>query len=114
MIPLAAILYAVVVMLVGAIGAYYFKRASETISLHPIKLLKNWRFILAAVLYVTSAAGYLTLLKRYPLSIIYPLVSITYIWVAILSVWLLKERMNRLRIIGIILIIVGVILLTSA
>lgn len=108
LIPVAAI-----IMLVAAFGAYCFKRASKTFSLHPLKLIRNWWFILGAATYTLGSIAYVVLLKFEDLSIVYPLASIQYIWVALLSATLLKEHVGREKIFGITLIILGVIIITA-
>jgi len=47
-------------------------------------------------------------LKGGDLSILYPFVSVTYVWVALLSVRFLGEKMNKFKWIGIAMIILGV------
>jgi len=100
-----------IVMLFGALGGYFFKLSSKTISIHPMRLLRNWRFWAGGFLYAISLIGYFMLLRLVPLSVMYPLSSITYIWVALLSWWLLKERFTGKKIAGIALIVVGIVVL---
>lgn len=100
------------ITIIGAFGAFYFKKASEEFSLHPLKLLKNWQFVLAGFLYVISTIGYVILLKHEDLTIMYPLASLQYVWVALLSSWLLSEKITGKKIVGIGFIIIGVSLIT--
>jgi len=98
-------------MLVGAFGAFFFKKASTKFSINPKKLIKNYYFFIAATLYVISSLGYLLILKTTPLSILYPMTAITYLWTAIIAYILLKEKFTRTKIIGIALIILGIALM---
>jgi drug/metabolite transporter (DMT)-like permease len=42
------------------------------------------------------------------LSLLYPVIALTYVWVAILSVVIFHEAMNAFKIVGILVIITGV------
>ncbi|MBR9703539.1 EamA family transporter [Candidatus Woesearchaeota archaeon] len=101
----------IVITLLGALGAFFFKKSSEHFSLNPFKLIKDWHFILAAVLYAISSLGYVSLLRLEKLSILYPLASLQYIWVAILGAWLLGEHITKRKILGIGIIVIGIVLI---
>jgi uncharacterized membrane protein len=47
-------------------------------------------------------------LKGGDLSVLYPFVALAYIWVSLLSVKFLGEKMNKFKWLGIALIIIGV------
>jgi multidrug transporter EmrE-like cation transporter len=54
----------------------------------------------------------LVLALRYgELSVLYPVIALTYVWVSILSVTVLGETLNFYKIVGLILIVVGVAVL---
>jgi multidrug transporter EmrE-like cation transporter len=58
------------------------------------------------------STGLLVLALRYgELSVLYPIIALTYVWVSILSVVLLGETMNAFKIAGLSLIVVGVAVL---
>jgi len=58
------------------------------------------------------STGLLVLALRYgELSVLYPIIALTYVWVSILSVALLGETMNAFKIAGLSLIVVGVAVL---
>jgi len=59
-------------------------------------------------LYAVGTALFIPALKGGDLSILYPFVSVTYVWVALLSVKYLGEKMNKYKWAGITLIILGV------
>ena len=68
----------------------------------------NWRIIVGLVFYGLSSVLFIPALRGGDLSVLYPLVASSYIWVSIWSVLFLKERMTALKIIGIVLIIAGI------
>ena len=65
--------------------------------------------ILGLLLYVLGALFWLTVLSRVrELSLVYPMISLSYILVAVLSWWIFRDQITALRIAGILLICVGV------
>ncbi len=70
------------------------------------------KFVIAGVLlYVLSLGIWLAVLSRADLSYAYPLVGLTYVIVAILSVFFLHENLTAYRIFGIALVVSGVFFL---
>lgn len=62
-------------------------------------------------LYGISAVLLILALRHAELSILYPVLSLTYVWVAILSVVLFQEPMPALRVLGIATVVTGVAIL---
>ena len=75
-----------------------------------LKLLKDRRMLLGLLGYASSLAVYLYALSKSQLSIVYPTFASTFIFVALLSSLLLKERMGRTRAMGIAVIFLGIVL----
>jgi len=71
-------------------------------------LLYNPLIFFGLILYLTSGIILIVTLKYGELSVLYPIISTGFIWVSVLSLYFLKEVMNPLRWIGILLIIIGV------
>jgi len=95
-------------IILGAFGSLYFKIGSKKLSKNLSELLKNTALIKGAVMYGISAILYVFSLKGNELSVIYPMVATGYIWVCLLSVKFLKEKMTKEKWLGIFLIIIGV------
>ena len=94
--------------LVGALGPILFKKASKHFSFNIKKIITNKHLIGGVFFYGIATLLFIPALRGGELSILYPLVATSYVWVSLLSVKLLKERMNRFKWFGIVLIIVGV------
>ena len=62
-------------------------------------------------LYGISAVLLILALRHAELSILYPVLSLTYVWVAVLSVVFFHEAMPPLRILGIATVVMGVAIL---
>jgi drug/metabolite transporter (DMT)-like permease len=50
-------------------------------------------------------------LRDEELSVVYPVISLTYVWVAGLSIWLFGESVNLPKILGVLVIVAGVAVL---
>lgn len=111
-IKMAAELWAVGIVIfgsfLGAIGSLCFKMGSSKLSRNIIKNLHNYTLMLGFSLYIIAASMYVFALRGGELSILYPLVSTTYIWITLLAFYFLNEKLNKWKWIGISLIIVGV------
>ena len=94
--------------LVGAFGPILLKKASAK-RLSKIKsLATNYHLFGGVSLYGIGTVLFIPALKGGELSVLYPFVALSYIWVSLLSVKFLGEKMNRTKWIGIALIIIGV------
>ncbi len=106
--PLAVIALVLLCALLGATGQLFFKLASKDITSNPLDWLKNYKFILGALLYATSAILFVWSLKQGELSILYPIIATSYIWVTLFAVGFLGEKFPMFKWIGILLILVGI------
>lgn len=115
------------VALIGAAGNIFLKLGiNQSISLLPeinslksilqsaFILIKNYWMILAFCLYVPGLIIYLKILSKFELSYAFPLISAVYIFVLLFSWLFLKEDINTLRIIGTLIIVLGIILVAKS
>ena len=105
----------IIVLLFSIFGAYVsilFKQASRRFRFSIRGTIKNYKLIFALFGYGISALIFVYLLKFVEVSILYPVFSSTYIWISIFSIKFLNEKMNKLKWIGILLIIIGVSLIS--
>jgi multidrug transporter EmrE-like cation transporter len=77
----------------------------------PLADLTNLPLMAGLTLYGASTLLLVLALREGELSLLYPVISLTYAWVAVLSVVWLGERMDALKAAGIVVIIAGVALL---
>jgi uncharacterized membrane protein len=94
--------------LVGAFGPILLKKASAKRLSQLKSLMTNYHLFGGVVLYVAGTVLFILALRGGELSVLYPFVSVTYIWVCLLSMKFLGEKMNMLKWGGVALIILGV------
>jgi len=94
--------------LFGSFGPILLKKASTKKFSNIKSLISNYPLFGGIGLYAIGTMLFIPALKGGDLSILYPFVSVSYIWVSLLSVKFLGEKMNSIKWLGIALIIVGV------
>ena len=94
--------------LIGAFGPILLKKASAKSLSRISSLMTNYNLFGGVGLYAIGTILFIPALKGGDLSVLYPFVALTYIWVSLLSVKFLGEKMNKFKWAGIALIIIGV------
>jgi len=79
-----------------------------------LKLMKNPYIFTGLGCYVLSVAFWMMALSRVDVSYAYPLTSLGYIFTAVAGFYLLQEDLSLTRIIGIIVILIGVVLVSRS
>jgi len=109
MINIFAVLIVLVSSFVGATGTLVIKKATNKYNFK--KLFLGTDLWLGLFLYGIATVLYLIVLKMEQLTVIYPLISLTYIWTTIFSVKYLGEKMNKWKYFALVGIILGIILI---
>lgn len=95
------IIFVVFIMAIfGACGQLFFKKASDSISFNLMSLISNYWLILGLLFYGIATIGYVISLKYGDLSVLYPIISFSYIIVLFLSWKFLGEKLSTLKILG--------------
>ncbi len=71
-------------------------------------MLTNLPLLAGYALYGLSTILLVLALRSGELSILYPVISLTYVWVTLLSVLVLHESMNPFKALGVLVIVLGV------
>jgi len=109
---LAVILLTLFATFIGAFGSLYLKKGSADLHKNIFKQIKNYKLLFGIFLFLISSVFYVWALKFAELSLVYPITSFSYVWISLLSIKFLNEKMNNYKWLGIIFIIVGVFLIT--
>jgi uncharacterized membrane protein len=76
-----------------------------------IQMITNVPLMVGYTLYGMSTMLLILALREGHLSLLYPIISLTYVWVTLLSIAIFDERMNWFKGIGLAIIVSGVALL---
>ena len=102
-----AILMVISAAIVGSLAPILIKKASKDLKFN-LEIFKNKYLFGGVFLYGIGTILFIPALKGGELSVLYPFVSVAYIWVSLFSVKFLGEKMNMYKWAGIALIIIGV------
>ncbi|MFH1064830.1 MAG: EamA family transporter [Candidatus Woesearchaeota archaeon] len=94
---------------IGAFGALFFKLGADRLHRQFKSIITNTRLFIGVALYGLSTIFFLAGLKGGELSVLYPLASLGYAWTVLLSIKILKEKMNLWKWSGIGFILLGVV-----
>lgn len=100
----------VIMTLSGAVASLFLKKASASESI--IATIKNINIYIGGALYLVSALLNIYVLRYLDYSVVLPLTSVTYIWTMVISYFILKEKISKKKIGGVILILVGAVLVS--
>jgi multidrug transporter EmrE-like cation transporter len=96
---------------VGSFGAVSLKVASGRFALNLKALLTNYYLSGGIALYLLSSYFFVLGVRKGELTILYPMVSLGYIWTLLWSRLFFAEPITRNKLFGLGLIVVGIILL---
>ncbi len=99
--------------MLGAGAQVFFKLAGTALGPAPTlqQMITCLPLIAGYVLYGFSTILLSFALRHDELSSMYPIISLTYVWVMFLSVWIFREALNPFKVVGVAVIMVGVAVL---
>lgn len=98
--------------LLGALGQLFFKTGAVQLDRAWTSWLLNWRLLVGLALYGLATILFVYVLKSTPLSIAYPIIATSYIWVALLAWAFLGEPFLAYKWLGVFLIVAGIVVIT--
>lgn len=105
---LSAIGLVIIGTVIGSVGALFVKLGANKLSRELKQLLKNHHLMIGGLLYGLSTVPFLIAIKFGELSVLYPFVSLSYVWTVLISIKYLKEKVNYWAWVGVAFIIIGV------
>lgn len=98
----------------SGIGSLLIKKGAVQ-SKFTIKLIEFWKHnnkaIAGLALYCVATVFFITALQWQPVSILYPITGLSYVWSILLAKVYLKEEVTTFKWLGILFIVVGVTLI---
>lgn len=84
-----------------ALGQYFLKKGVSYFQLSFISIFTNYYLLLGVFIYALATILFLLALSKGELSIIFPLVTLSYVWVALAAYFLLGETLGIFKVLGI-------------
>jgi undecaprenyl phosphate-alpha-L-ara4N flippase subunit ArnF len=106
-------------ILLGAVGQILMKWGIESMradgyAATGLNLVRAWPVVTGLASYGLSAMFWLLALRKFPLSTAYPMVSLGYVLVMVMSYWLFQETISMQKWFGAAFIFSGVVLIARA
>jgi len=76
-------------------------------------LLLNWQFACSGLFFGTSSILWMYIVKHYPLSVAYPMISLSYVFGLIAAILFFHESVSMMKWVGVSLIILGCCLIAK-
>lgn len=95
-----------------AAASILLKKGSSRLNFRITEQLRNVPLIIGTAFYILGSFVFIYALSLERLSVLNPFSALVYIWVSLFSIKFLGEKINKGRITGIILILIGVVLFT--
>ena len=92
-------------------GAAFLKAGAEHLHRDVRSLLSNWRLGAGIMLFLASSLLYLKGIKRGELTVLYPMVSLGYVWTLVWSRLFFGEPWTKGKLTGVAVILFGIVLL---
>lgn len=111
--PLWTIVLILITAFLAAVGQLYFKWGAASISVSLWSWLLNWQLVIGVALHGVGFVLLVIALKHGNLSILYPVLATSYIWVALLSIRFLGEPFSMFQWVGLTLVLGGISLIVQ-
>ena len=98
--------------LIGAVASLILKKGANKLKFDIKKIIKNKNLLLGVFLYAVSNLFFVPGLRFGKFSVLYPIVSLGYVFSMLLAVKYLKEKMNKWKYTAMFLIILGIVLVS--
>ena len=108
--PFSSMALVLAASLIGSFGSVFLKAGAGKLHQGLRYLVLNYRLAVGAALFLGSSYPYILAVKRGELSVLYPMVSLGYVWTLLWSRLFFGEAITRNKIIGLALILLGITL----
>ena len=96
---------------IGSIGMAFLKAGSDRLAFDVKALLTNWHIMAGIGLYGLSSIFYTLAVRQGELTVLYPMVSLGYVWALLWARLFFNERLTKSKFAGLALIIAGIVFL---
>lgn len=109
--PVSSMALVLVASFIGSFGAVFLKSGAGRLERSVPALITNWRLAAGVFFFVLSSLFFIAGVKNGELSVLYPMVSLGYVWTMVWSRLFFGEPFTRTKFTGLALILIGIALL---
>jgi drug/metabolite transporter (DMT)-like permease len=96
---------------IGSVGAVFLKAGAGHVSRRLSSILLNWKLALGIATYLLSSVLFVKGMAHGELSVLFPMVSLSYICSLVWSRLLFQEVITKAKVYGVGLILIGIVCL---
>jgi drug/metabolite transporter (DMT)-like permease len=97
--------------IIGSIGAVFLKAGAHAVTKHWSSILLNWRLGAGVITYLLSSVLFVKGMAHGELSVLFPMVSLSYICSLIWARFFFNEALTGAKVFGVGMILAGIVLL---
>ena len=112
--PVSSMVLVLVGSVIGSLGSIFLKSGAHAVTRHWTSIAFNWRLAVGIATYLASSVLFVKGMSNGELSVLFPLVSLGYVWTLIWSRVFFKEAITKVKLAGIGLILIGITCLGAA
>ena len=105
--PVSSMVMVVIASFIGSFGAVFLKAGSKKLR-KGLRHVVNPRVALGVAMYLFSTIFFIAAIKNGELTVLYPLVSLSYVWTMLWSRIFFGEPFTRFKVLGLAMILAGV------
>ena len=109
--PPASMALVLVASFIGSFGAVFLKSGAARLHWDFRSLILNWRLATGVFAFLLSSAFFVAGVRKGELTVLYPMVSLGYIWTLLWSRIFFGEPFTRGKFMGLGLILLGIVFL---
>ncbi len=109
--PVSSMAWVSVGAFIGSFGAVFLKAGAVRLELKVKSLLRNWQLAAGVFFFCLSSVFFVFGMRDGELSVLYPMVSLGYVWTLFWSRWFFGERLTPTKFAGLGLILAGVLMI---
>ena len=109
--PVSSIVLVLFGSFIGSFGAVFLKLGAEHMQGSLSRILNNYWLAIGIVLYLLSSVFYIMGVAQGQLTVLYPMVSLGYIWAILWARLFFKEPFTLAKVGGLLMIVFGVALI---
>ncbi len=89
----------------------FLKSGAGRLSMDVRALLSNWPLVAGIALFVLSSAFFVLGIRQGELTVLYPMVSLGYVWALLWARLFFNERLTKTKVAGLSMVMAGIVLL---
>ncbi len=110
--PPSSMLLVLTASFIGSFGAVFLKAGAGRLHRKLVTLIFNWRLAAGVALFLLSSYFFVLGVRQGELTILYPMVSLGYVWTLFWSRLFFGEPFTRNKFLGLGLILAGIVFLS--